>query len=172
MPNLFTDLLSRISLIELMEALSSVSARKKIRSTESGDKTVSRNSTNKAFSEIIREASARYGVDEKIIRAVIKQESSFNPNAISKCGAQGLMQLMPTTAQGLGVKNAFNPEENIMAGTRYLKQKLDEFDGNLGLALAAYNAGSGAVRKYGGIPPYQETQAYVNKVIKSIDYMA
>ncbi len=172
MPNLFTDLLSRISLIELMEALSSVSTRKKIRSTESSNKTVSHNSTNKAFSEIIREAAAKYGVDENIIRAVIKQESSFNPKAVSKCGAQGLMQLMPATAQGLGVKDAFNPEENIMAGTRYLKQKLDEFDGNLALALAAYNAGSGTVRKYGGIPPYQETQAYVNKVIKSIDYMA
>jgi len=173
MSNLFTNLISRISLVELLQALSSISSRKNVRvNAETGNRIVSGDKDKKTFADIIREASARYGVDESVIRAVIKQESSFNPKAVSRCGAQGLMQLMPTTAQSLGVKDAFNPEENIMAGTRYLKQKLDEFDGNLALALAAYNAGSGAVRKYGGIPPYQETQAYVNKVIKSIDYMA
>jgi soluble lytic murein transglycosylase-like protein len=173
MSNLFTNLISRISLVELFEALSSISSRKNVRvNAETGNRIVSGDKDKKTFAEIIREASARYGVDESVIRAVIKQESSFNPEAVSRCGAQGLMQLMPATAQSLGVKDAFNPEENIMAGTRYLKQKLDEFDGNLALALAAYNAGSGAVRKYGGIPPYQETQSYVNKVIKSIDYMA
>lgn len=173
MSNLFTNLISRISLVELLEALSSVSSRKNVRvHAETGNRIAAGDKDRKTFAEIIREASARYGVDERIIRAVIKQESSFNPKAVSHCGAQGLMQLMPATAQSLGVKDAFNPEENIMAGTRYLKQKLDEFDGNLSLALAAYNAGSGTVQKYGGIPPYKETQAYVNKVIKSIDYMA
>ena len=173
MSNLFTNLISRISLVELLQALSSISSRKNVPvNAETGNRIVSGDKDKKTFAEIIREASARYGVDESVIRAVIKQESSFNPKAVSGCGAQGLMQLMPTTAQSLGVKDAFNPEENIMAGTHYLKQKLDEFDGNLALALAAYNAGSGAVRKYGGIPPYQETRAYVNKVIKSIDYMA
>lgn len=173
MSNLFTNLISRISLVELLEALSSISSRKNVRvNAETGNRIVLGDKDKKTFSEIIKEASARYGVDESIIRAVIKQESSFNPEAVSRCGAQGLMQLMPATAQSLGVKDAFNPEENIMAGTHYLKQKLDEFDGNLALALAAYNAGSGTVRKYGGIPPYKETQAYVNKVIKSIDYMA
>ena len=83
------------------------------------------------------------------------------------------MQLMPATARSLGVSNAFDAEQNIMAGTRYLKEKLNEFDGNLPLALAAYNAGSGAVRKHGGIPPYKETQAYINQVMKSVvDYRA
>ena len=84
----------------------------------------------------------------------------------------GLMQLMPSTAESLGVEDAYNAKQNIMGGTFYLKQKLDEFDGNLPLALAAYNAGSGAVRKYGGIPPYKETQAYVDKIIKSVDHWA
>lgn len=121
------------------------------------------------FAEIIKKASAKYGVDEKVIAAVIKQESSFNPNAVSSCGAKGLMQLMPSTARGLGVSNVFDPEQNIMAGTKYLKLKLDEFGGNLSLALAAYNAGSGAVRKYGGVPPYKETQNYVAKITRTVD---
>jgi soluble lytic murein transglycosylase-like protein len=170
-PNFFTDLISRISLVELLQALSSVSSRRN-KGVASVPDTVSGLKGKKDFSEIIRQASAKYGIDESVITAVIKQESSFNPAAVSSCGAQGLMQLMPATARSLGVEDPFNPEENIMAGTRYLRQKLDEFDGNLALALAAYNAGSGAVRKYGGIPPYQETRTYVDKVIKSIDYMA
>lgn len=124
------------------------------------------------FKEIIKKASQAYGIDERIITAVIKQESSFNPRAVSRCGAGGLMQLMPATAKSLGVKNVFDVEENVMAGTRYLKQKLEEFDGNLPLALAAYNAGSGAVKKHGGIPPYKETQAYVASIMKTLDRWA
>ncbi|MGE5454096.1 MAG: lytic transglycosylase domain-containing protein [Methylocystaceae bacterium] len=122
-----------------------------------------------SFAEIIQKASTKYGVSEQVISAVIKQESGFDAQAVSHCGAQGLMQLMPRTAAGLGVKDAFNPEENIMAGTKYLKQKLDEFGGNLEMALAAYNAGSGAVRRHHGVPPYKETQNYVARVIKNVE---
>ena len=168
MSSFFLNLFKELNLMKLMQSLSSYnSTQKTYEPQNAGLRTEKR-----PFSEIIKEASQIYGIDESIITAVIKQESAFNPSAVSSCGAMGLMQLMPSTAKSLGVINAFNAEENIMAGTKYLKEKLDEFNGSLPLALAAYNAGSGAVKKYAGIPPYEETQAYVNKVIKSIDYWA
>ena len=128
-------------------------------------------STREQIKNIVFRAAKKHGVDEKLVNALIKQESGFNPNAKSKVGAMGLMQLMPSTAQGLGVTNAYDAEQNIMGGTKYLKGLMDRFDNNKSLALAAYNAGPNAVKKYGGIPPYMETQNYVKNVLGSYERM-
>jgi soluble lytic murein transglycosylase-like protein len=113
---------------------------------------------------VFEDAAQRYDIPVNLLKAVAQAESSFNPNAVSKCGAVGVMQLMPATARTLGVTDSYDPVQNIMGGAKYLREMLDTFDGDTGLALAAYNAGPGAVQKYGGIPPYAETQAYVQKV--------
>lgn len=114
---------------------------------------------------MISKISEKHGVDEKLVKAVIKQESGFNPSATSKAGAMGLMQLMPATAKHLGVKDAYNPVQNVEGGVKYLKSMLNKYNGNIILALAAYNAGPGAVDKYSGVPPYQETQNYVKNIL-------
>lgn len=118
------------------------------------------------YTDIIQEMSVKYNVSSKLIHSVIQAESSFDPNAVSPVGAQGLMQLMPETAQHLGVKDSFDPKQNIEGGAKYLREMLDRFDGNITHAVAAYNAGPGSVEKYGGVPPYEETQNYVKKVLK------
>jgi soluble lytic murein transglycosylase-like protein len=116
------------------------------------------------YKTIIKKAAERYEIDPALVKAIIMAESNYNPRAISKMGARGLMQLMPATAEALGVEDCFNPEHNIHAGVRYFRQLLDRFDGNIEFALAAYNAGSRKVRKYNGIPPYRATQIYIEKV--------
>lgn len=118
------------------------------------------------YRELIKRTALRHGVHPEFVHAVIDVESAFDPNALSKKGAQGLMQLMPETAQRFGVSNAFNPAQNIEAGTRYLRYLLDLFGGDKRLALAAYNAGENKVLKIKGVPPYRETRNYVAKVLR------
>jgi len=118
------------------------------------------------YDGIIQKAAERYEVDPALVKAIIMAESSYNPRAVSRKGAQGLMQLMPSTARALGVKDIFNPEHNIDAGVRYFRKLLDQFHGDVKLAIAAYNAGSRKVRMYNGIPPFKHTRYYVAKVIE------
>ena len=118
------------------------------------------------FQGIIMQAAGRYEVDPSLVRAIIFAESGFNPRAKSKKGARGLMQLMPSTAKALGVQNIYDPKENIDGGVRYFRLLLDRFDGDVQLALAAYNAGSRHVRNYEGIPPFKATRRYIKKVLK------
>lgn len=120
------------------------------------------------FEHLVTAASSKYGVNPSLIRAVIQAESGYNPNAVSRAGASGLMQLMPGTAKSLNVSNSFDPKQNVDGGVRYLKFLLDTFKGDVALALAAYNAGLSKVARYGGIPPYQETRNYVSRVMTTM----
>jgi soluble lytic murein transglycosylase-like protein len=124
----------------------------------------------KLFQPIILTAALKYKVDPALIHAIILAESSYNPQAVSKKGAKGLMQLMPSTAAALGVKDAFDPEHNVDGGVKYLRHLLDHFEGDLQLVVAAYNAGMRKVKKYNGIPPYKTTRYYVKKVFQYYRY--
>jgi soluble lytic murein transglycosylase-like protein len=121
------------------------------------------------YDELIMKASGKYNVEPALVKAIIKAESNFNHRAVSRKGAKGLMQLMPATASSLQVRDSFHPENNIEGGVKYVRYLLNFFNGNLPLALAAYNAGENAVLRYGGIPPYRETQTYVRRVLSYLD---
>ncbi|HEY7363505.1 MAG TPA: lytic transglycosylase domain-containing protein [Methylomirabilota bacterium] len=125
--------------------------------------------TNAIIGEHIREIAQRYGVSDALVAAIISVESEYNPRAVSRKGARGLMQLMPATASSLSVDDPFDPRENIEAGVRHLRRLLIRFDNNLPLVLAAYNAGEQAVLRYGGVPPYRETRQYISRVLRRVE---
>jgi hypothetical protein len=128
--------------------------------------------SKRPYDDLIIEAARIHDLDPHLIRSVMYIESGFNPRAVSPAGAQGLMQLIPPVARELGVRNPFNPRQNIMGGARYLRQLLDMHEGDIRLALASYNAGPGNVRRYGGVPPFEETQKYVKRILRLLDEAA
>ena len=174
MQNLMFEILERLmTKLENSEQSSTVSTSQ---NAQLGTFNLSSQPANGDFSSLINQASEKYGVNPQLVQAVIKAESNFNPSAVSSAGALGLMQLMPATARGLGVDNPLDPAQNIDGGVHFLSQLLQRYDGDQRLAIAAYNAGPGAVDRYNGIPPYQETQTYVNRVLgyfnSSIEWQA
>jgi soluble lytic murein transglycosylase-like protein len=134
--------------------------------TEHRSSSIGRKKAERVLHPIVIQAASRHQVDPALIKAIIMAESGYNTRAISKKGAKGLMQLMPATAQELGVEDAFNPKQNISGGVRYFKQLVNQFGGDVELALAAYNAGSRNVRHYQGIPPFKATRYYIKKVFE------
>ncbi len=171
-----------IESVGLQSALQRVGEIEKLSQTISGITNVSRpkksfsnmisemstKTLKEKFSPLIQQAAKEHNMDPNLLSAVIEKESGFNPNAISQKGAMGLMQLMPGTAQELGVNNPLNPQENIRAGTKYLSSLLNRYHGDVALALSAYNAGPGNVEKFKGVPPFKETQNYVKEIVNKL----
>ncbi len=133
-------------------------------SGETFDEVLDKNTGARTLEDIFKDVSEEYDVPLPLLKAVAQAESGFDTNAVSSCGASGIMQLMPKTAEGLGVEDVFDPEQNITGGAKMLAYLLDDYNGDTTLALAAYNAGIGAVAKYGGVPPYEETRNYIKKI--------
>lgn len=163
-----TKVLQRIDNIEQRFIHSSVPITKfstVLAETEQSATIGEKNFASDEISNIIQFTAKKYGVDPKLVMAVAKVESNLTPDVVSSAGAVGVMQLMPETAKGLGVRNSKDPRDNIDGGVRYLKQLIGNFDGDITKAVAAYNAGPQAVKNYNGIPPYSETKEYVSKVM-------
>lgn len=144
---------------------SAVSSTDETTGTEQTSSSTDNISAPEDLNAYFEEAAQKYNVDVNLLKAIAKQESNFNPSAKSSAGAMGIMQLMPSTAKSLGITDAYNAHDNIMGGAQVIAQNLKKYNGDVSLALAAYNAGSGNVDKYGGIPPFKETQNYVKKVM-------
>ncbi len=155
------------ALIKLLEKTLSSKGLQSDLSELTGSSSSTGTSSSSSFESIIQQASKKYGVDADLVKAVIQNESAYDPTAVSSAGALGLMQLMPATAASLGVENPMDPSENIEGGVKLLRELLNQFGGNLTNTVAAYNAGAGAVQQFGGVPPYQETQTYVKRVLST-----
>lgn len=149
----------------LSDAVPSASFAETLNKAEQSGRTTKASFPRNDIAGMVQAAAKKYNVDSKLALAVATAESGLEPGAVSPVGATGVMQLMPETAQSLGVTNIYDPKENIEGGVRYLKQMLNTFNGDVTKAVAAYNAGPGAVKKYNGVPPYAETQEYVHKVL-------
>lgn len=160
-PNIPVADSQNVSTIDTAAAVTSGSQASSAAST-SGNTSSSSSTSLDAYFE---EAAAKYNVDVKLLKAIAHAESNFNPNATSSSGAMGVMQLMPSTAKNLGITDAYNAYDNIMGGAKVIAEHLANYNGDISLALAAYNAGSGNVAKYGGVPPFTETQNYIKKVL-------
>ncbi|MBV8338783.1 MAG: lytic transglycosylase domain-containing protein [Candidatus Eremiobacteraeota bacterium] len=152
---------------QLAQAVKALGVAQRKPPSQNNAETVDGQRQNHRYSSLIADAARRHEVDPLLVAAVIGQESGFAPSAVSRTGAMGLMQLMPDTARSLGVRDAFDPRQNIEGGTTLLRQLLDRYSGHVDLALAAYNAGPAAVDSHGGVPPYAETQAYVRNVMQT-----